>query len=176
MRRLLLCMMVLLLFLLSGCRGSGERSMVFDPQSVKVGDKEGAFTVQDVLLGDGGMEKVTFKGSFTIKGKLIGNLIGGSKYLFICEKDEIIKNLPVATTWELDKQDHGKIFRLLTDEIVAGLIGEERADKIDRGIEEGQELEYIIEGKFENFIYWTRPGTDVISSFELVEIISIQEN
>lgn len=73
-----------------------------------------------------GMEKVVFRGSFTMTGVLRGNMVDGggpNTYLITCDREEIVDTLPMATTWELDDEI---TFYLHTEEKVAKELGESR--------------------------------------------------
>ncbi|SCY54965.1 hypothetical protein [Alkaliphilus peptidifermentans] len=149
----------------------------FDPRKVKIGDDIGGFRVTQVYIDDYDMEKVFFDGYFVMKGKLITNFLGESRYGIRFHKEDIIRNIPIPTTWELDKRygDYSMFFRLLSDEVVAQAIGKEVEENIWKNAQHGVEVKYNIIALFNEFEYWTQPNTDVTSSLKLVKLIYIEE-
>lgn len=179
MKKLLLCLLGILM-ITSGCKNTienGSSGRVFDPHTINVGDDLDGFTVTEVFFNEYGMEKVVFDGNFNMTGTLIVNSVGDSRYKLICTKDDIVKTLPVATTWELDKYDsnYRKLFNLLSDKTVSEAIGKERVEAMMTSIEDGIELKYKISASFSGFTYWYQPNTDVSSNLELIEMLSIEE-
>lgn len=174
-----------LVILTSGCNLSqtneldnNSQSNSYDPHLVSVGDTINGFRVVDIYLDDSsGMEKVEFDGTFTLTGVLLPNIVGGSKYGILVSKEEIINNLPIATTWGIEKYDSNfkQFFRILSDEKVLQEIGREREEKITQNAEQGIEVMYRVTATFSNYTYLTQPQTDISSSLELVEILSIEE-
>jgi hypothetical protein len=176
MNRLFTIMIIALLLITTGCNKHEKNNRIFNPDTVKVGDEFDGFTVTEVVLNNDGYTKVAFNGSFTLHGILVGNLIGGNPYMLVCDKEEISINLPIAT-WNLEEYDtkNRQFFYLLSEEKVSEAIGKERAEKILEGIPNGIEVEYKIRADLNNFVYWSKEGTDVSSSFELVELLSIED-
>lgn len=145
-----------------------RRTIVFDGQVIQIGDTIRDFKVTDIEFGEGDYESAVLEKEFTLKGELVLNMIGGSKYSLRIDKEEFVANLPNPHEEMLEWRDYVFV-QLQGDQIAEEGLGEARVKKLDESLDQGET--YLVTVKLNKFTYRFLPESDMSSSVDLVELM-----
>jgi outer membrane murein-binding lipoprotein Lpp len=140
-----------------------EHFSIFSPDKVQIGSQIAGLKVTDIKKeAENGATSfyLDFKGEFEVRGSIIHNQIGGSKYSFMVE--DSLEKLP-HTLYEFVRN---KVYFEIKDDVE---LEKALGDKL-KNLSPFGELE--ITGVFKNYSYNYVPQTDVSNKAEFVRLLS----
>jgi hypothetical protein len=132
---------------------------IFNQDQIQEGDQVAGLTVSNVRKEPENRSTsyyIDFTGEFTVKGSIVFDQVGGSKYKFIVEEN--MESIPHT----LPQHESGRVlFNIVNGDLLESVLGEQLENMEPDG-------ELVIEGVFKNYSHQFVPETDVPHTAEFV--------